>query len=150
MISFLIRRAVFSLVVLLVVSAAIFLLTRLVPGSPALMLLGPDASVEQIRQFEHQHGLDRPLLIQFMTWLGLMLIVYAAVQFRLFPPGGIVPLSSGFVPHLQSLVLPAFSLGIYYVAIVSRMTRSGMIEVLEQDYIRTARAMGFSEMRVLM
>jgi peptide/nickel transport system permease protein len=82
-------------------------------------------------------------------WLGLMLIVYASVQLGLFPPGGVTPISMGLVAHVRSLVLPAFSLGIYYIAIVSRMTRSGMIEVLEQDYIRTARAMGLSRTRIL-
>jgi peptide/nickel transport system permease protein len=83
-------------------------------------------------------------------WLGLMLIVYGAVQLRLFPPGGFVPLSMGLGPHLQSLVLPAFSLGVYYTAIISRMTRSSMVEVLGQDYVRTARAMGLSRSRVLL
>jgi peptide/nickel transport system permease protein len=225
---FVLRRALFSILVLVVVSAVIFILTHLVPGSPALILLGPDASVEQIRQFEHQHGLDRPLPVQFLAWLsavvlrgdfgsslisrlsissevaktlpitleivatafvlcvtisiplgvisavyenrtidhvsrifavlgvsipgfwlGLMLIVYGAVQLRLFPPGGLAPWSAGPLEHLRSLVLPAFTLGIYYTAIISRMTRSGMIEVLQQDYIRTARAMGLSRRRIL-
>jgi len=45
--------------------------------------------------------------------------------------------------------LPAFTLGVYYTAIISRMTRSGMIEALQQDYIRTARAMGLSRKRIL-
>lgn len=228
MIRLLFRRVVFSIVLIVFVSATIFLLTHLVPGSPALVLLGPDATDEQVRQFEHQHGLDRPLVVQFTSWLtnavfrgdlgqslvsrlrisseiatalpvtleivtiafvfcvmvsiplgvisaiyedraidhlarifavigvsipgfwlGLMLIVYGAVQLRLFPPGGVVPISMGLGAHVRSLILPAFSLGIYYVAIVSRMTRSGMIEVLEQDYIRTARAMGLSRTRIL-
>jgi peptide/nickel transport system permease protein len=78
-----------------------------------------------------------------------MLIVYGAVQLRWFPPGGFVPLSVGIVEHFRSLALPAFTLGIYYTAIISRMTRSGMIDVMRQDYIRTARAMGLPRRRIL-
>jgi peptide/nickel transport system permease protein len=81
--------------------------------------------------------------------MGLMLIRYLAVQVRLFPPGGYVPVSAGLLPHLMSVVLPAFSLGIYYTAILSRMTRSSMVEVLGQDYIRTAKAMGLARGRML-
>ena len=69
MIRFIIRRAMFSALVLLVVSATIFALTHLVPGSPALVVLGPDATDAQIYQFEQQNGLDRPLVIQFLDWL---------------------------------------------------------------------------------
>jgi peptide/nickel transport system permease protein len=82
-------------------------------------------------------------------WMGLMLIRYAAVELRFFPPGGFVPLSSGFVPHLQSVCLPSFSLGIYYTAVLSRITRSSMVEVLGQDYVRTAKAMGLERGKVL-
>jgi peptide/nickel transport system permease protein len=222
------RRAWFSLLVLLAVSVAIFLLTHLVPGSPAIIVLGADASEEQVRAFERQYGLDRPLAVQYLAWiegiarrgdfgrsyisgqpisaeiartlpvtleivvlafvfcqlvsiplgivsalyqgrlvdhlarlfavvgvsvpgfwLGLMLIVYAAVHWRLFPPGGFVPWSAGVGPHLQSVALPAFSLGVYYTAIISRMTRASVIEVAGQDYLRTARAMGLGRARVL-
>ena len=82
-------------------------------------------------------------------WLGLMLIRYFAVELGWFPPGGFIPLSDGLAPHLQSMALPAFALGIYYVAILSRMTRSSLLEVLSTDYIRTARALGLPRRRVL-
>jgi peptide/nickel transport system permease protein len=228
MLRFILRRTVFSVGVLLVVSAVIFLLTHLVPGSPAIIVLGADASSDQVREFERRYGLDRPLAVQYLAWLrdivlygdfgrsyisgqpisgevarafpvtleivilaflfcvsvslplgivsalyqgrlvdhvarifavigvsvpgfwlGLMLIVYGAVHLRLFPPGGFIPWSAGLGPHLQSVVLPALALGVYYTAIISRMTRSSMIEVAAQDYIRTARAMGLSRRRVL-
>jgi peptide/nickel transport system permease protein len=221
MIRFIIRRAVFSTLALVIVSATIFALTHIVPGSPAIVVLGPDATDAQIHNFEHQNGLDRALIIQYFDWLqnavfrfdlgrsfisglpisgeiantlpitlelvvvafvfciavsiplgivsalyedraidhlarifavigvsipgfwlGLMLIVYGAVKLRWFPPGGFVPWSAGIAQHFRSLALPAFTLGIYYTAIISRMTRSGMIDVMQQDYIRTARAMG--------
>lgn len=81
-------------------------------------------------------------------WLGLMLIRFPAVEFGWFPPGGYVRWSDGVGAHLLSVTLPAFTLGIYYIAILSRMTRSCLIEVRGLDYIRTARAMGLSRGRV--
>ena len=70
-------------------------------------------------------------------WLGLMLILLFAVAWRLVPP-------SGYGSAAQ-LVLPAFTLAAYYLAVAARLTRSGMLEVLAQDYIRTARAKGLTE-----
>ena len=70
-------------------------------------------------------------------WLGLMLILLFAVAWRLVPP-------SGYGSAVQ-IILPAFTLAAYYIAVAARLTRSGMLEVLAQDYIRTARAKGLSE-----
>jgi len=70
-------------------------------------------------------------------WLGLMLILVFAVFIPLFPP-------SGYGSPAQ-LVLPAVTLAAYYVAVTTRLTRSGMLEVLGQDFIRTARAKGLAE-----
>jgi peptide/nickel transport system permease protein len=53
------------------------------------------------------------------------------------------------VAHLQSIALPAFALGVYYIAILSRMTRSGLVETLGSEYVRTARALGLPRGRVL-
>jgi peptide/nickel transport system permease protein len=75
-------------------------------------------------------------------WIGLMLIRFPSVELGWFPPGGFTPWSAGIWPHLQSVILPAFALGIYYIAIMSRMTRSGLVEISTRDYMRTARAMG--------
>ena len=83
-------------------------------------------------------------------WLALLLILVFAVQLGWFPAGGVVPASAGLGQHLNSLVLPAFSLGVFYTAILSRMTRSSLVEVLGQDYIRTARATGLSRPRILL
>jgi peptide/nickel transport system permease protein len=73
-------------------------------------------------------------------WLGLLLIMVFAVQLGWFPPAG--------RDDLRSLVLPALTLGSFSMARIARMTRSGMLEVLAQDYIRTARAKGISEFLV--
>ena len=225
---FLVRRLLFSLVVLLLVSAAIFLLTRLVPGSPALIYLSADATEAQVLEFERAHGLDRPLAVQYLSWignvvlrgdfgrsyitqlsisaevmqtlpitmeivglafifcvsvsiplgivsalyegrfvdhvarivaivgvsvpnfwLGLVLISFVAVQLRLLPPGEYVPPSAGLREHFASVALPAFTLGVHYMALISRITRSSMLDVLSKDYVRTATAMGLSRSRVL-
>jgi peptide/nickel transport system permease protein len=70
-------------------------------------------------------------------WLGLMLILFLAVFVPIFPPSG--------YGTVRQLVLPAITLAAYYLAVTTRLTRSGMLEVLAQDYLRTARAKGLSE-----
>lgn len=223
----LLRRAGFSLVSLLVVSACLFFLTRAIPDSPARIVLGQDVTDAQIVQFEHDHGLDRPVPVQLGTWLSgivtrgdlgrsfitgrsvsheiartlpvtlelvviafvfaclvsllagtasallrdtildhvirliavlgvsipgfwlaLVLIMALAVDRDWFPPGGVVPLSAGLGVHINSLVLPTFCLGIFYMAVLSRMTRASLLEVLGLDYMRTARALGLARWRV--
>lgn len=82
-------------------------------------------------------------------WLGLLLIGWFAVSLRWLPPGGYVPAADGLGPHLRAMVLPTVAVGFYYVAIISRMTRSSVSEVLQQDHVRTARAMGLGRGRIL-
>ncbi|MGL4999144.1 MAG: nickel ABC transporter permease [Cetobacterium sp.] len=74
-------------------------------------------------------------------WLGLMLILTFSVNLRWLPSGGF----DGF----KSLILPSLTLGVGSAAIITRMTRSSMLEVIRQDYIRTARAKGVSEKVVI-
>jgi peptide/nickel transport system permease protein len=73
-------------------------------------------------------------------WMGLMLIIWLSLRIKLFPSGGM----GGW----KSVVLPAFTLGIDYIASLSRTTRSSMIDVIRQDYLRTARSKGVSEKKV--
>jgi ABC-type dipeptide/oligopeptide/nickel transport system permease component len=75
-------------------------------------------------------------------WVGLLLILIFAVQLRWFPPSG----STG----LAALVLPAITLGMRSVAFIARITRTAMQEILQSDYIRSARAQGLSERTVLL
>ncbi|MCD6732442.1 MAG: ABC transporter permease [Burkholderiaceae bacterium] len=227
MLEFVIRRMFSGLLVILLVSLAIFALARLVPASPALLVLGADAPVEKIREFEAEHGLDRPILLQYTTWMtavltqfdfgvsyvsgrpiteevrdtlpvtlellivamaiclmiaiplgvisalnrdgiidhvlrmvaivgvstpgfwiGLLMILWLSVKAGWFPPGDLAPITDGWVPHLRSLFLPALSLGLYYTAIISRMTRASVLEVLGQDYVRTAIALGLPKAKI--
>jgi ABC-type dipeptide/oligopeptide/nickel transport system permease component len=88
-------------------------------------------------------GLGAYLGVSFpVYWVGLLLILAFAVKFRLFPPSG--------YGGLAFLVLPALTLGMRSVAFMSRMTRASMQEVLGSDYVRTARAKGTRERRVVL
>lgn len=83
-------------------------------------------------------------------WLGLNLVSIFSVSLHIFPTGGYVPLLAGFSEWLRHLLLPAFSLGFIQAALLTRMTRSAMLDVFSQDYIRTARAKGAGELVVIM
>ena len=212
----------------MLVTACLFVLTRAIPDSPARIVLGQDVTPAQLTQFEHDHGLDRPVAVQYADWikgvvlhgdlgqsfitgrpvgadiratlpvtlelvvvafvfscllsilagtvsallrdtvldyvvrfvavlgvsipgfwLALVLIMALAVDRDWFPPGGVTPWSAGVAAHLNSIALPTFCLAIFYLAVLSRMTRSSMLEVLGQDYMRTARATGLARWRVL-
>jgi ABC-type dipeptide/oligopeptide/nickel transport system permease component len=80
--------------------------------------------------------------------LGLLLIFLFAVAVRLFPPGGYSPFGDDPLSNLRDLVLPALTLSTGAVTVNLRQIRASMIEVLSQDYVRTARAKGLSERRV--
>ncbi|HXL46181.1 MAG TPA: ABC transporter permease [Candidatus Binatia bacterium] len=82
-------------------------------------------------------------------WLGIILIYVFALLLRWLPPSGWVPLPASVPQNLLSLVLPAFTLGTALAALVTRQLRSGMLEVLRQDYVRTAQAKGLSERQVV-
>ena len=224
----LLRRAGLSLLSLLLVSLVLFVLTRSIPESPARIVLGDEATAAQIAQFDRDHGLDKPILVQYARWVGdialhgdlgksfttglqmnaqvrhalpvtlelvsvafavsivisvvlgmlsavlrdtpvdytarliavlgvsvpgfwlaLVLILAFAVDRDWFPPGGIVAWSQSWREHLRSIALPAFCLATFYLAVLTRMTRSSLLDVLGQDFIRTARASGLRRLRVL-
>jgi peptide/nickel transport system permease protein len=78
-------------------------------------------------------------------WAGILLILLFAVTLHWFPAGGFQPWLTDPLRALQSLLLPALSLGLVRAAVLTRMTRSSMLEVLGEDYIRTARSKGMPE-----
>jgi peptide/nickel transport system permease protein len=82
-------------------------------------------------------------------WLGIMLIYVFSVWLKVLPPSGYTPFSQAPWASLQSMVLPALSLGLALSAVVMRQLRSSLIEVLQQEYVTVARAKGLPERRVV-
>lgn len=100
----------------------------------------------------HNKGLDVGLTSLGMIglslpnfWLGTLLAYFFAIKVQWFPPGGFIPFSEDPVGNLKSMTLPAISLGLVTASIIMRMTRSSMLEVVRQDYVRTARSKGLKE-----
>ena len=205
---------------LLAASLVLFIAINVVPGSAAKAALGIDATPQAIARFEHQHGLDRPLHVQYLAWLGgvlrgdfgnsfqnhvpvgpellarlpvtlelaalaflianliavplgalaayfnqrkvdvsitflatvmgaipnfwlaTLLILLFALTLRWLPAGGYVPFVDDPLRNLEMMVMPALSLGIVSSALLLRIMRASVLEVLSSDYIRTARAKG--------
>ena len=227
MASYIVYRLIAAVPVLGLVTLASFLLMRLVPGDPAMIIGGVSASDQEIANIREQLGLNEPFLVQIgswywkllqgdlgqsfllgrsvtqafierlpvtlsltllafvlsavlaialglaaalnanswidqvvMTtalvgvavpnfWLGLMAIVLFSVHLGILPSGGYVPLSEDPLGWLRSCILPATSLALLQIGLLARVTRSTTLEVLGQDYIRTARAKGLSETQVI-
>ena len=82
--------------------------------------------------------------------VGYVLIYVFAIKLQWLPVQGYSPIAQGIVPWARSLVLPSLALGITYMALIARITRASMLEVLAQDYIRTANSKGLSDSRVLL
>ena len=83
-------------------------------------------------------------------WLGIMLILLVSVKWQLLPASGYVPLSEDFVQSIRTMLMPSFVLGTALAATMMRHTRSAMLGVLSADYVRTARAKGLNERRVVL
>lgn len=219
MIAFIVRRIISGIGVLFGVSLFSFALIHLIPGDPVRIMLGENASAEQIARIRHQLGLDKPLVVQYLQymwnilhgnlgvslktgqpvlseifhrfgatielaagglvfavvfgiltgvvaankqdtwidnvvtvistlgvsvpsfWLGLLLIMLFSVKLGWLPVAG----GTGFA----DLIMPAVTLGFLASTVISRLTRTGMVEVLSSDYVRTALAKGIRRPRVL-
>jgi peptide/nickel transport system permease protein len=81
--------------------------------------------------------------------IGYLLAYVFALELEWLPVQGYTPLSEGVLPWLENLILPAIALGCVYIALIARITRAAMLEVLQQDYIRTARAKGLAQTPIL-
>lgn len=82
-------------------------------------------------------------------WLAIMLIIVFAANLQWLPAIGYVPLSEGFWPWLEHLILPAIAVGTAFSAIIARMIRSSLLEVLKADYMRTAAAKGLNPRMIM-
>ncbi len=227
MLGYLLRRVLSAIPVMGVVALVVFLLLRLTPGDPAAVLAGDNATPAQLERIRISLGLNEPLYIQFITWIGKLLhgdlgvslisnvpvlkligqrvepsisiavatiilsVIVAvplgviaawkqgtwidrfvmglsvfgfsvpvfvigyvlmqifAIDHRWLPVQGYKSIFDGFGPFFQRLVLPTLSLSFIYVALIARMTRTSMLDVLGEDYVRTARAKGIGEIPVL-
>ena len=225
--TYLLRRALAIIPVMLVVATVSFVLIRLAPGDPASVLAGPDASTEDLVQLRTALGMDQPLPVQLVKWyarlaqgdlgqsiflrrpvvqavverleptllltlwgtilsiligvpagivsarhhntavdqsfmalallglsipnflLGLLMILVFGVWLGWLPVSGYVPLDEGVWRNLRSLLMPAVSLGLVQSALVARITRSSMLDVLREQYILSGRAKGLSERAVV-
>ena len=215
---FIIRRAITAVPVILAVSFIVFGMIFLV-GDPAVLMMPPEATVEDIAAFRHAHGYDDPFFVQYGRflgkalqgdlgkslrynesalelvfqrlpatlqlsgfsmlfaimialplgmlsalrrnsivdyvasffavigqsmpnyWLGFMLVYLIAVKLRWLPTSG--------GPGVEFVILPAVTIAMAVMALITRMVRSTMLEVLNEDYIRTARAKGLKEAAVI-
>jgi peptide/nickel transport system permease protein len=81
--------------------------------------------------------------------VGYVLAYVFALELEWLPVQGYTPLARGVWPWLENLILPSIALGFVYIALIARITRAAMLEVLTQDYIRTARAKGLGQGRIL-
>lgn len=228
MLSYVIRRVLGVIPVMLIVGIFVFSLLHLAPGDPAAIIAGDTATAQDIARIRTNLGLDRPLLDQFASWgwatlrgdlgvsmfsnvpvttlmgqragataslafttmlvavviavtlgvlaawkagslldravmglavmgfsvpvfvVGYILVYFVALQWRWLPVQGYKELSEGFWPWLRHLILPSVALGLAYVALIARITRASMLEVLSEDYIRTANAKGVATLPMLL
>lgn len=116
----------------------------------ALMIAVPTGIISAVRRGGSVDLLSRTLGVLGASfpsfWLGLLLILVFAVRLKWLPVSG---RGEGFTGSIESLILPAITLGLAYAASLSRLLRSSMLDVLSQDFIRTARAKGLRERSVL-
>lgn len=227
MAKFILKRVLISLIIVFIVSVFAFILMHVLPGDPVRIVLGDEASVEDVNALREELHLNDPLLSQYLKWIsgiftgdygtsitymrpvyeiiserlpktvsiglpalaiaaiigivfgtlsairrgtkldsfltllstlglgtptfwiGILLIYIFAVELRILPMKGYMGLSDGFFQYVRYAILPVFCLSLNMVAGITRQTRTNMLDVINQDYIRTARANGISEKKVV-
>src|SRR5207237_575422 len=127
------------------VAVLTFVIMRAVPGDiVALKYAGSPVPQSVIDEERHQLGLDKPMWAQFTDWMGE--IAHFDLGTSLWTGHPVVDQ----IANLSQMILPALSVGYRYSAVSMRMTRSTVLEVLREDYVRTARAKGVRESLVVM
>src|SRR6478736_7002242 len=154
MLTFLAKRILQLIPTLFFVSVLIFSLQQLLPGDPALIMgisAGIISAVKKDTVWDYAAnvfalwGLSTPNF-----WLGIMLIFLFSVQLGWLPASGFVPPTEDFWRSIASTIMPAFVLGNAIAAVLMRHTRSDMLQALNSDYVRTARAKGLLERTVVL
>ena len=226
--NYILKRLLGMVVVIFLVLTIAFIIVRLAPGDPAALMLGPEATPEDAAILREQLGLDRPILVQYLTfvtralngdlgtsiffkqpvmevlaqraeptiflsvfsllvalviatpigiyaayrrgslldqsaistamlaasvpsfWTGLMFQRYLATELGWFPASGYGGPDADFFERMRHLILPSIVLGIVNSALILRLTRASMLDILGEDYIRTARSKGMGERRVVL
>lgn len=221
------KRLLSLAISLLVASLLVFLLLNLLPGDVAQVILGPNADPASVEALRQELGLDRPLIVRYLAWLGglvtgnlgvsaltgapfgniivsklavtswlvilgmalalaiaapvgkaaaehrrnakgqvisifsqlgmaipaflagIILVIIFSVQLRWFPANGYVPLLKNPLAWAERMVLPVISLALVQSAVLTRYVRNAFIEVMNEDYLRTARAIGWTESKAL-
>ena len=229
MLTFILRRVLLMIPVLLGVTLVTFIIVRSIPGDPVEVLLGADrrSTPEQIEAIRQSYGLDQPLPVQYVKWLGhvaqgdlgqslrtrrplteelrlrlpvtiqlalfagilasipallvgvlaalkrnsgidylatvvtlvgisvpnfllaTLLVLLFSFELQILPPIGYQTFGDDPVQNLKTMILPSVSLGLPLAAVLMRITRSSVLEVMGQDHVRTARAKGLPRRRVL-
>jgi peptide/nickel transport system permease protein len=118
------------------------------------VLIGVPAGV--LAAVRHNSPLDRVLTVMAISgsaiptfFLGILLILIFAVRLRWLPSGGYVPFGEDPAAHFKGMILPAFALGFSAAGLLARLVRSSMLDVLREDYVRTAFAKGLPEQLVI-
>ncbi len=137
MLRFVVRRLLLLLPILCGVSVLVFAWVHKLPGGPAESLLGERATPQLVREYRERYGLDKPLPVQYVKYVK-ELAVDAIIQADW----------GAFVDAVKHLVLPAVALGSIPLAIVTRITRAAVLDVQNEDYVRTARAKGLAPLIV--
>jgi len=119
----------------------------------ALIIAIPTGIISAVKRYEIEDYLATVVAFFGISmpafWIGIVLILLVGVNVEAIPTFGYTPLEEGIVPWFQSILLPAVAVGVPYGGILMRMMRSSMLEVLNEDYMRTARAKGLDDNLVL-
>lgn len=125
-------------------AAALFISLVIAVPSGIFAAARPNSLLSYVVTFFTQLGIAIPDF-----WLGVLMILMFAVWLRWLPPSGYVSPGRDFAGWLQHLILPALTVGLVNAAVLTRFVRSSVIEVLGEDYVRTARSKGVAERRIL-
>src|SRR5215470_616371 len=154
MLAFIIRRLLTTVLVMAIVAAFIFLLLHLSPGDPAAIIA---VSFGVLAAWRVGTWVDRVVMVLSVVSfsvpvfvVGYLLIYLFSIKLGWLPVQGYAPLTQGLVVWVRHLILPSIALGLAYVALIARITRTALPDVLSEDYIRTARAKGAATGPVLM